>query len=179
MPQNEDGKGQGSRGLIIIAVIGLIGTLGAALISNWDKFFNPKQPVTIEALTVPADSPKGIFWENKENSDVNVSFEATGRWRVIPEDWDDPKVPIHARGYLPPGGDPNYSNRNDTVCQFPTGALVVVDEQGNCKQAYGAKGSFDVESGETVFFKVNDLPDPRTYNDNIGQVDVRLSVLKK
>lgn len=41
---------------IAIALIGVLGTLGAALIGNWDKIFPPRRPVAVGAR--PAQQPE-------------------------------------------------------------------------------------------------------------------------
>jgi hypothetical protein len=38
------GDKQTSRTQIIVAIIGLLGVLGGAMIANWDKIFSPKPP---------------------------------------------------------------------------------------------------------------------------------------
>ena len=45
MPDDNSNKNQDSRTQILIALIGLFGTVGVALITNWDKFF-PSEPST-------------------------------------------------------------------------------------------------------------------------------------
>jgi len=57
-----------SRILIVVAVIGLTGTLGAALIANWDKFFPPQTPsghpadvdATTESRSLTPDENPGM-----------------------------------------------------------------------------------------------------------------------
>jgi hypothetical protein len=47
-------KEGGSNTQIIIAIIGLIGVLGGALLANWDKIFSPKiTPVLSSSLSIP------------------------------------------------------------------------------------------------------------------------------
>jgi len=45
--------------LVVVAVIGLVGTLGAAAVANWDKLFGSRLPRdAVSTTTVPAPSPK-------------------------------------------------------------------------------------------------------------------------
>jgi hypothetical protein len=44
-----DGK-KISRTQIIVAIIGLIGALGGALIANWDKVYPPREVPTLEKM---------------------------------------------------------------------------------------------------------------------------------
>lgn len=90
-----------SRVAIVVAVIGVIGTLGAALIANWDRIFapSPKSPPTIdsprptqtEQRPPAARTPNiGGVWRDsnypsngsKITQDGN-SFQFT-RWGVLP-----------------------------------------------------------------------------------------------
>lgn len=128
-----------------------------------------------KTLQVYADSTKGTPFLNKENGYVNVDFEATGKWLAIPENISDSKITDNVKGYLSPAGDPNF-NSNTTACvRAPLGALVVIGEDKQCK-AYGAKGSFELKAGETVYFKMNDVP--KLYEDNRGTIDIKLSISK-
>jgi hypothetical protein len=47
----------GYRNTIIVALIGVIGTLGAALIGNWDKIFAPARPAPGESRPAPDARP--------------------------------------------------------------------------------------------------------------------------
>ncbi len=48
----------GHRTAIVVAVIGVVGTLGAALIGNWDRIFPPKPPVSVDSP--PLQEPERI-----------------------------------------------------------------------------------------------------------------------
>ncbi len=139
---------------------------------------NPSSPVNSpsnKTLQVYADSTEGTPFLNKENGYVNVGFEATGEWLAIPENLSDSRVPDKAKGYLPPKGVLNFQP-NTTVCAgAPLGAVVAIGEDGQCK-AYGEKGQFELKPGETVYFVMNDVPS--LYQDNRGQIDVKLFISK-
>jgi hypothetical protein len=187
---NEKNEG-GIWGKLVIGVISAL-VVGGTTPWWWGKLFgeeqspskpsepsnpsSPAQPVKNETLTIYADSTKGTPLLNKENGYVKVNFEATGKWLAIAENNSDSGVPDHAKGYLSPNGDPNF-NSNTTVCaRAALGALVVIGEDKQCK-AYGAQGSLELKPGETVFFMMNDVPN--LYQDNKGQIDVKLSISKE
>ncbi len=47
-----------SRGVVIVAVLALVGTLGAALIANWDKIFDgDATPANTVAVVAPSAAP--------------------------------------------------------------------------------------------------------------------------
>ncbi|MEG3858077.1 hypothetical protein [Microcoleus sp. herbarium12] len=52
MPDDNSNKNQDSRTQIILALIGLFGTVGVALIANWDKFFPPEPSTSVAASPV-------------------------------------------------------------------------------------------------------------------------------
>jgi hypothetical protein len=68
---------------ITVAIIGLIGTMGAALITNWDKVFGPKSVTSSPLNSVPVMSVSKI----KYNTYVHPvgSFERQGEaWVEYP-----------------------------------------------------------------------------------------------
>lgn len=174
----------GNKIQVTLAVIALIGTLSGAIFSNWDKLFpsnkagSPAFTSTplLEAknLEVNADSTKGTPFQNKENTHVQVQFEAdpNDRWLAIPEDLSNSNIPEHAKGYLPPRGDLEFES-NTTTCRVPLGALIVIGENRECK-ASGEAGSFELAPGETVYFLMNDVPG--LYEDNRGSINVQVSL---
>ncbi|MCP9836131.1 hypothetical protein KBY84_01325 [Cyanobium sp. N.Huapi 1H5] len=61
---------------ITVAIIGLVGTLGAALLSNWDKIFTraPQPPVEDHQLPKPPKDPI-------ETPSANPTPNISGNWR--------------------------------------------------------------------------------------------------
>lgn len=56
-------QGSNTKGLIIVAIITVIGTIGAALISNWDKFSSSNgPPIKVRPANVPP--PQSSFIQN-------------------------------------------------------------------------------------------------------------------
>lgn len=53
MSDNDHGRYQDSRTQIIVALVGLFGTLSVAVISNWDRLFPPRS----SSLSSPSPSP--------------------------------------------------------------------------------------------------------------------------
>jgi hypothetical protein len=56
MPDDNSNKNQDSRTQIILALIGLFGTVGVALITNWDKFFPPEPSASVTPSSVVRES---------------------------------------------------------------------------------------------------------------------------
>jgi len=44
MNENNEQQGRGANVQIVVAIIGVIGVLGGALLANWDKIFPPNKP---------------------------------------------------------------------------------------------------------------------------------------
>jgi hypothetical protein len=82
-------KNQSHRIEILIAVIALIGTLGAAIISNWDKLFPPSTTVTHPQPppeikpnpTTPKNAPE---IQSRINSGNDISFPGIGAKALAP-----------------------------------------------------------------------------------------------
>ncbi len=127
-------------------------------------------------MKVYADSTKGIPFKNPENTSVQVKFKAdsSDKWLAIPENFSDPHVPEHAKGYLPARGDLSFKP-NTTPCPVPMGSLIVVGKGRECK-ASGEEGYFELAPDETVYFLMNDVLG--NYGDNKGFINVQVSVSK-
>jgi len=71
-----------SRTTILVVVISVIGTLGAAIIANWDKIFpTPTKVACVPALVVPGDNavlPQRL-------PDEKFALNWTFGWKVCPE----------------------------------------------------------------------------------------------
>jgi hypothetical protein len=78
---------------IVVAVIGVIGSLGAAFVANWDKFFvpSPQPPPKIDSRS-PAESIPNLsgLWRdsNDPNNGSQISQDGNRvhftRWGVLP-----------------------------------------------------------------------------------------------
>jgi hypothetical protein len=78
---------------IVVAVIGVIGSLGAAFIANWDKFFvpSPRPPSKIDSPS-PADSIPNVggLWRDSSNPNNSSQISQDGnsvhftRWGLLP-----------------------------------------------------------------------------------------------
>ena len=78
---------------IVVAVIGVIGSLGAAFIANWDKFFgpSPQPPPKIDSPS-PTDSIPNLggLWLDSNNPSNSSQISQDGssvhftRWGVLP-----------------------------------------------------------------------------------------------
>jgi hypothetical protein len=178
---------------IVVGMIGLIGTLGAATLGNWDKIFTSDKPNTsttspssssvTKTLEVNADSYKGTPYRNTSNTPINVEFkvEPNDTWLAIPEDEPDIDIPEFAKGYLSADGALNFESNKTPCRQVPLGALIVVRENEECA-AYGKEGSFELEIQETVYFLMNDVFYLDEYNeyfslygDNKGSIKINVS----
>jgi len=149
--------------------------LSTMLIKGRQELRSDEKTENDELLKVWANSIQGVSYLNKTSGYAQVDFEARGTWLAIPEDISDSDIPETAKGYISPNGDPNFLS-NTTTCNVPLGALIVIGNDYKCK-AYGAKGSFELEPGETVYFSMNDVDG--LYTDNQGYVDIQLAVSKK
>jgi hypothetical protein len=77
----EDGKSH--RVQIYVAVIGLVGILGAALVGNWDKIFKSSPPLTECAVTL--DAPKdGATIPQRPLDSGRIEVELSFAWRPCP-----------------------------------------------------------------------------------------------
>jgi len=66
---------------IVVAVIGVIGSLGAAFIANWDKFFvPPPQPRAKIDSQPPADSIPNLggLWRDSSNPNNSSQISQDG-----------------------------------------------------------------------------------------------------
>jgi hypothetical protein len=120
---------------IVRGMIGLIGTIGAAMLTNWDKLFdsqpkNTSSPVKTKLLQVNADSIAGTRYQNIKNTGVQVQFYANSEdtWLTIPKKEENSKIPEDARGYLSADGALNVEPKTTLCPGLPLGALYSCEQ---------------------------------------------------
>ncbi len=150
-------------GLLVLLVIAGIGFVTQQTSAR-------QEPVSLKVF---AKDDVGTLFQNTTNRLETVAFNAKGTWAAIPSDNSDPTIPRTAKGYISPAGDPNFPSAKTPCIRAPIGALIVMGNDDKCK-AYGEQGSFDLSSGETVRFLMNDVH--TMYNDNQGSIDVYISI---
>jgi hypothetical protein len=122
-------KNQSHRIEILIAVIALIGTLGAAIFSNWDKIFSPSTTVTHpkpppEIKPNPTTPPV-----NKQNSPEIHSRINTGNDISFPGIGAKALAPFQENGCLYPG-TVLTAEKNKSLVRFDFGqdAWITTDD---------------------------------------------------
>jgi hypothetical protein len=161
---------------ILTGIGGIIGSL-AALITAYQTLRDPNTTGsntknTSQELTVPADSARGVLYNNPDSKSQEINYVATGKWVAIPENIPG-NIPNSAKGLLSANGAPDFRVNDNMPCpRFPMGALVVV--QGDSCIASGPKGTVHVDPGENIYFKMNDVDG--LYGDNSGNIRVELSI---
>lgn len=158
--------GKSYRVQIIVAVVGLIGVLGAALIANWDKLF-PKPPDNTANKSEkskdepPADKPLKPTPVTNENgrpkdgvlvddSDPRVRYNEGGGWKTDP----DPRLLRSTQHYTSNSGSTAALDFNGDWIEVdyykePGGAVMDVDIDGKFMKAIDC-GSL---TGKTEFKK--------------------------
>ncbi|MEA5503532.1 hypothetical protein VB735_10500 [Halotia wernerae UHCC 0503] len=123
-------------------------------------------------IEVDARYIQGTPFKNPENKPVRIKFEAKGQWSIIPQNVSGNNLP---KGLISPNGSGEFAANSNKLCPgFALGALVVRTKQGECI-ASGANGTFDLTSGQTVYFATNDVKS--LYDDNDGSITVSLSTV--
>ncbi|BCL34823.1 hypothetical protein NSMS1_12700 [Nostoc sp. MS1] len=123
-----------------------------------------------QTVTVDSTSEQGNPFKNPENKPIQVSFHAEGKWSLIPKNVTGDDLP---KGYISPDGDGNFAANPKKLCPgYPLGALIVKTQQGQCI-VVGANGSFELRTGEIIYFAANDVKG--LYEDNDGSVNVVLN----
>jgi hypothetical protein len=77
---------------IVVAVIGVIGSLGAAFIANWDKFLvpSPQPPPKIDSPSPDSIPNLGGLWRDSSNPNNSSQISQDGnsvhftRWGLLP-----------------------------------------------------------------------------------------------
>ena len=106
---------------IIVAVIGLVGALGAAIIANWHRLIGGDTSVVAETCrTVEATAGDQIF---DLEFDVGRVNRITGQWSVVAE-----RVPYvgpegHVRGEMAAALERDFAHNKYTRA-YPFGALL-------------------------------------------------------
>jgi hypothetical protein len=65
---------------IVVAVIGVVGTIGAALIGNWDKMF-PPTPRVAHGPSPPKEPQRDPFPEQTAREPLTASRELLAAWK--------------------------------------------------------------------------------------------------
>lgn len=77
-----------SKSLIVVALIGLIGTLGTAFISNWDKFFpSPQTPVSSNIGSQSSKEDKSMGGRESTTSSNFSTVEARREAEKVTAQW--------------------------------------------------------------------------------------------
>lgn len=125
------------------------------------------------SIEVDAKSDVGTPFTNTKNKPIQIKFRTQGKWLVIPANVNDPKKD-YPKGFISPNGGGNFgANPNRSCPGYALGALVVKTSKGECI-ASGVDGTFDLTTGQTVYFLANDVKG--LYGDNDGSVKVDLSI---
>jgi hypothetical protein len=80
MPDDNSNKNQDSRTQIMLALIGLFGTVGVALITNWDKLFPPEPSASVTPSSSVFASPSPLVSLSPSPS---VDRPAQSTWQFI------------------------------------------------------------------------------------------------
>lgn len=83
MPDDNSNKNQDSRTQILIALIGLFGTVGVALITNWDKFFPSKPSTSVIPSPVVRESTPSPLPSVSSSPSPSVDGTAQSTWQFI------------------------------------------------------------------------------------------------
>lgn len=110
----------GANSQIIVAIIGVVGVLGAALFANWSSIFPPQQTSSVASQKSEINSPKviattptnGAIEVDPFLSKITVTFDKPMR----DNSWSWSKE--NARLFPKVTGEPTYVN-NETTCVLP------------------------------------------------------------
>jgi hypothetical protein len=159
---------------IAVAVISVLGVIGAAVISNLDKLPSLKSnhsPV-FGKIEVDAKMPGGTPFTNPYNLSKKYRFVASGEWTYNTE---IPEIGMHdPRGYQALIAPDHYY-----LPGAKEGALIVLREN-NSYELIGNEAILELQPKETVFFMINDTnkSDGANYSDNDGAVTVEWQLRK-
>jgi hypothetical protein len=156
---------------ILTGIAAVLGSILAII----QVFNHPTIPTDKESQRIEVDSTseQGTPFKNPESKPIKVNFQADGQWSIIPTNVSENDLP---KGNISPDGAGDFSANPNKLCPgFALGALVIRGQQGKCITS-GAHGTFDLRSGETVYFVANDVKN--LYHDNNGSISVNLSIVK-
>ncbi|KAM3102770.1 hypothetical protein ACKFKF_03390 [Phormidesmis sp. 146-12] len=169
---------------VSLAVIALLGTLGTALVSNWDKIFSKPavspalqsgvSTPSVGASPSPASQMSGLFevaaataegelFSNPLDKKVKIKFQAEGYWSANPG-WKENST-------SPEGYDAKFGG--DALCDARASSLVMRNSVGDCLYI-GKDATVNVAPKETLRFYINDVRG--NYSDNKGFVKVKWSI---
>ena len=151
MANNDSDKNQDSRTQILLALVGLVGTLGVALITNWEKFekwlISSQAPVSI-ASSLPSPSPELSKPLSPSPEPSNLPTSPSPLVPISPSVSSTPQ----------PGSTKPSINRSSSISKSPTASpsKEFLLKIGSYKGTFEAgKGIPYPISGE-FFIKVND-----------------------
>lgn len=150
----------GTNATIVAAIIGVIGSITVALISNWDKFF-PKQAVTPPAPTITGDTGTSHGATTTGKIEVTTIPPAIAPARIdIGGTWYNPAAPANGSfivqqnndfqfkgwGMLPQGIAYESKGSGEIIAQTVTYNYIAQYQngwasQGNCSGTVSANGS--------------------------------------
>ena len=157
---------------ILTGIAGLLG--GIVAIMQVVKASPAPGPASLTHLEVEAKSPDGTLYSNKGNKALNLRYKATkSYWVAIPKNHQDDNLPEEIKGDISLDGISNFvANNGGMKCPgFPLGALIIFSEKHGCLTS-GAESQFQLLSGDTVHFLMNDVRG--LYKDNEGRAEVDL-----
>jgi len=163
---------------ILTGIAAVLGSILAII-----QFFKPSKPEPpqntqtsveqIRSIEVDSKSEQGTPFRNSESKPIQIKYQAQGQWSIIPTNEPGSNLP---KGNISPNGAGGFAANSNKICPgFALGALVIRTQEGVCI-ASGANGTFDLKSGETVYFAANDVKG--LYEGNDGSVSVNLSIVK-
>jgi hypothetical protein len=184
----ETSHSAGNKIQFVLAVIAVLGTIGTAIIGNWDKIFSkpaaspapqsiaptsngitsssPAPSQTTGVIEVEANAGGGFPFSNPLDKPVKIRFQADGYWSANPR-WKD-----RENGTSPEGYD-GLTFAGDILCNAPASSLVVKNSRGDC-QYMGKDKTIYMALKETIYFYINDIRG--FYDDNKGSVKVKWSI---